>query len=239
MLRLFPQSARKSALLANKGTNLRPANNIINHRVSSLLSVKHRHLSTYTYPRIHAEKKANVKKLPLWNRIKSYSTFTASGVLIVGATGISAIVIYLIVTELFSPSGDTQLFNRAVSLVEKDEIVRSKLQCHDTIIRQERLKAYGELVPGDKWTRNRPISSSKKLDRQGKEHYFMRFHVESKEKIGLAHLEAIESDKRYKPDFLSLYIDIPGEQRYYLIKPRMKQIIQPRGFLGFNWGSKK
>lgn len=179
------------------------------------------------------------KKLPLWPRVKAFTTFTISGALIIGATGLSAIVIYLIGSELFSPSGDTQIFNRSVSVIEKDEMARTLLQCEDTEGKKERLKAYGETFTNDKWTRNRPISSSKQVDKYGKAHYYMRFHVESKLKRGLVHIEAIESEKHYQPDFTSMYIDIPGEKRHYLIKPKVHKIVKPNGFLGVNWGPKK
>lgn len=179
------------------------------------------------------------EKVSLWPRIKSYSTFTASTALIIGATGISTIVIYLILTELFSPSGDTIIFNRAVTMVEKNEAVRTLLQCQDNGKKLERLKAYGELLTNDKWTRNRPISSTKKIDRNGKEHYFMRFHVESKRKLGLVHVELKESEKHYQPDFLSMYIDVKGEKRFYIVKPKLHKIVRPRGFLGVNWGPRK
>nr|6K7D_A Chain A, Maltose/maltodextrin-binding periplasmic protein,Mitochondrial import inner membrane translocase subunit TIM21 [synthetic construct] len=113
---------------------------------------------------------------------------------------------------------DTQLFNRAVSMVEKNKDIRSLLQCDDGITGKERLKAYGELITNDKWTRNRPIVSTKKLDKEGRTHHYMRFHVESKKKIALVHLEAKESKQNYQPDFINMYVDVPGEKRYYLIK---------------------
>ncbi|EDO15983.1 hypothetical protein Kpol_499p11 [Vanderwaltozyma polyspora DSM 70294] len=206
---------------------------------SLILSTTNKTYYSTFHSNANSKKGNQDKKIPLWTRIKSFSTFTASGALVIGATGISTVVIYLILTELFSPSGDTQLFNRAVTLVEKDEIVRTLLQCDDTDNKKERLKAYGELYADDKWTRNRPIASNKRIDKNGKEHYLMRFHVESKQKMGLVHIEAVESEKRYQPDFVSVYIDIPGEKRYYLIKPKINRIVRPKGFLGINWGPRK
>lgn len=179
------------------------------------------------------------QKVGLWTRLKSFTTFTASGTLVIGAAGLSAVVIYLILSELFSPSGDTQIFNRSVSMIEKDEVARSLLQCQDTQESKERLKAYGESFTSDKWTRNRPIVSTTKMDKSGKAHHFMRFHVESKKKRGLVHIEAVDSDKNYQPDFVSVYLDVPGESRHYLVKPKMHKIPRPSGFLGVNWGPKK
>lgn len=183
--------------------------------------------------------KAGSRPKPLWPQVKSASTFTFSGILVIGAVGISAIVIYLILSELFSPSGDTQLFNRAVSMVEKNKDIRSLLQCDDGITGKERLKAYGELITNDKWTRNRPIVSTKKIDREGSTHHYMRFHIESKKKIALVHLEAKESKQNYQPDFINMYVDVPGEKRYYLIKPKLHPVSNSKGFLGIRWGPRK
>lgn len=178
-------------------------------------------------------------KIGIWSRIKSFTTFTVSGTLVVGAIGLSAIVIYLITSELFSPSGDTRMFNRAVSLVEKDGSSRSLLQCEDNGDTKERLRAYGEVFSRDRWTRNRPATSQKKLDKSGRFHYSMRFNVESKKTRGLVHVEAVDSHEHYQPDFVSLYIDVPGEKRHYLIKPKLNNIVKPSGFLGVQWGPKR
>lgn len=185
-------------------------------------------------------KSSNAKgKIGIWPRIKAFTTFTVSGTLVIGAVGLSAIVLYLITSELFSPSGDTRLFNRSVSIVEVDEPSRSLLQCDDNGDNKERLKAYGEAFTRDKWTRNRPATSQKRLDKSGRSHYSMRFNVESKKKRGLVHVEAVDSDEHYQPDLISLYIDVPGEKRHYLIKPKLNKIVRPSGFLGVQWGPKR
>lgn len=178
------------------------------------------------------------KQTPLWSKLKNATTFTLSGVLVIGAIGISTIVIYLIGSELFSPSGDTQLFNRAVSLVQKDKELRSLLQSNDTLY-NERLKAYGEMITHDRWTRNRPIVSKRRIDKDGNVHCFLRFHIESKKKIGLVHCEAVEKQGSLIPEFSSLYVDIKGEKRYFIIKPKLKKEPKATGFLGVNWGPKK
>ncbi|SCU80552.1 LAMI_0B02916g1_1 [Lachancea mirantina] len=181
---------------------------------------------------------AKKKKISIWAKFKAFSTFAVSGVLVVGASGLAGLVIYLILSELFSPSGDTRMFNRAVSVVETDPAARQLLQCQDSESHKERLKAYGELLTDDRWTRNRPISSVRRIGRDGKEHHYMRFHVESKAKLALVHVEARQSETSYVPDVISMYMDVPGEKRYYFIKPKVS--LPPRkGFLGVNWGPKK
>lgn len=214
-------------------------------RAGTKLISNHEPLARYSTFNAHSsaanstENAKSKKKVALWPKVKSFTSFTASGTLVIGAAGLSVVVIYLILSELLSPSGDTRIFNRSVSLIEKDEKARSMLQCDDTEESKERLKAYGETFASDKWTRNRPIVSTKKFDRSGKAHYFMRFHVESKKKRGLVHVEAVESEKNYQPDFKSMYLDVSGEQRHYLIKPQLETVAKPRGFLGVNWGPKK
>lgn len=123
--------------------------------------------------------------------------------------------------------------------MESDVVAREMLECQDTGTSRERLKAYGELLTDDKWTRNRPISSARRMGKDGKEHYYMRFHVESKRKMALIHVEARESEKHYTPDLISMYMDVPGQKRYYFIKPEVS-VIRPKGkgFLGVNWGPK-
>ncbi|SCU83324.1 LADA_0C10770g1_1 [Lachancea dasiensis] len=181
-------------------------------------------------------KKAGKKKeSPLWPKIKTYTSFTVSGVLVLGATGLAGLVLYLLGQELFSPSGDTRMFNRAVSMVEADPHARQLLRCNDTERSKERIKAYGELLTDDRWTRNRPISSTRRIGKDGKEHHYMRFHAESKQKLALVHVEARESEKSYTPELVSMYMDIPGEKRYYFIKPQVP-VVKAKGFLGVNWG---
>ncbi|CEP63672.1 Tim21p LALA0_S08e07976g [Lachancea lanzarotensis] len=184
-----------------------------------------------------AKKTAKTKTSPLWPKIKAFTSFTVSGALVVGASGLAGLVIYLLLQELFSPSGDTRLFNNAVSMVESDPEARELLLCNDSGKSKERLKAYGELLTDDRWTRNRPILSTRRIGKDGREHHYLRFHVESKQKLALVHVEARESDKNYTPDLVSMYMDIPGEKRYYFIKPQVS-IAKPKGFLGVNWGPK-
>ena len=58
-------------------------------------------------------------KEKILNRISRAFTFSLSTLLVVGAAGISVLVVSLILSELFLPSGDTRTFNKAVKLIEK------------------------------------------------------------------------------------------------------------------------
>lgn len=188
--------------------------------------------------------KEKPKNQLIWTKIKKAFTFTAATGLVVGATGLAGLVIYLVVSEIALPSGDTQIFNKVVSLVEKDENCQKLLEFENGF----RLKAYGESIDykegsntGSNWTRNRPIASTRRLDKNGKEHLFMRFHVESKTKVGTVQLESIQSDVLH-PEFKYIYLDVPGEKRYYLVQPpkppsaNLGLNLNNGGFLGVKWG---
>ena len=207
--------------------------------------------STKSYQQAYSQANNRKPKQSVWQKTKNATTFTASGVLVLGAAGLAIIVVYLIFSELFLPSGDTHIFNRAVNLIEDDAISRSLLECNDTNvskpdgthhITKEKLKAYGETIQNDHWTRNRPIQSMRKVGVDGKERYFMRFHVESEKKVGTVYVEAKESETKYQPEFIVIYIDIPGKRRHYLVKPHISRALSSTkgtGFLGLNWGPKK
>ncbi|KAH3903048.1 Tim21p SCDLUD_000659 [Saccharomycodes ludwigii] len=205
-----------------------------------------RSYSTFTS---HGNDTTTASKKPkksIWKQIKKFTTFTASSALVIGALSLATIVLYLIISELFLPSGDTQIFNRAVNLIEADEVSRKLLQCNDHIgedkrENRERLKAYGETISDNRWARNRPVQSTRTVGQDGKELFFLRFHVESNKKIGTVTLEAKESNEHYQPDFVFLCLDVPGEKRHYLIRPIPQFVPKPKGtgFLGLSWGPKK
>ncbi|KAH3685995.1 hypothetical protein WICPIJ_002994 [Wickerhamomyces pijperi] len=187
--------------------------------------------------------KKTKKPSTLWPKIKTAFTFTFSTTLVIGAVTLSGLVIYLVLSELLLPSGDTQVFNHAVSLVEKDEKVQKLLGFEEGT----RLKAYGETNGGDKWTRNRPIASQRSEDRQGKEHLFMRFNVEHDNKVASVQLETVQADVLH-PEFRYIFVDVPGQKRVYVIEPpKQKSFIGSAlgardpgaGFLGVKWGPKK
>ncbi|CCH45631.1 Mitochondrial import inner membrane translocase subunit tim-21 [Wickerhamomyces ciferrii] len=181
-------------------------------------------------------KKDSKPKIPLWARIKTASTFAIATTVVLGATGLAGLVIYLVVSEIVLPSGDTQVFNKAVGLIEKDEKCQELLNLE----KGSRLKAYGE-SSDNKWTRNRPISSTRRMDKSGKEHLFMRFHVESPTKHGSVQLETIQADVLH-PEYSYIYLDVPGEKRQYIINPPRPNLLGSRdqntGFLGVKWGPK-
>lgn len=181
----------------------------------------------------------NAKGKLLLNRILRFFTFSVSTALVIGALGVSSLVIYLIFSELFLPSGDTRTFNKAVKLIEKNELVQKELGFKSG----DRLKAYG-MVAADKWVRNRPVQSVRKQGSDGNDHLVMRFRVESPlGRFGDVTLEQIDTSF-WSAQFAYIALDTPHKKRIYVIEPKFatKNYVPKReggGFLGLKWGPKK
>ncbi|CCG22463.1 hypothetical protein CORT_0B07570 [Candida orthopsilosis Co 90-125] len=171
------------------------------------------------------------------NRITRAFTFSLSSVIVLGAAAIALLVIYLILSELLLPSGDTRTFNKAVKLVEKNEQAQKALG----FPAGERLKAYG-IVAADKWVRNRPVQSSKTRTKDGKDHLVMKFQVETDTgRTGVVTLEQVDNSW-WKTEFEYMALDVRGHRRIYIIepeKPNIARLGKGSGFLGLNWGPKK
>lgn len=185
----------------------------------------------------------NARGKALLSRISRVFTFSISSLLVVGALAVSGLVVYLILSELFLPSGDTKTFNKAVKLIEKSEVAQQALD----FAPGHRLKAYGE-VPGDKWVRNRPVQSVRQRGQDGKDRLVMRFHVESSSGLhGSVVLEQIDTSF-WSSEFAYIALDMPSKKRIYIVDPKFapKNYV-PRGtgvgngsgFLGLKWGPKK
>lgn len=241
----FP-SIERQMMLSRTPTVLRALTTARSTLAVGLLAQKPLTIGSFsTFSRLHqksqsakdqAPKDKAKESVPLWARIKTASTLAFATTVVVGAAGLASLVIYLVVSELVLPSGDTQVFNKAVSLIEKDAKAQQLLHLEPGA----RLKAYGETTD-NKWTRNRPISSTRRMDKSGKEHLFMRFHVESKAKHGSVQLETIQEDVLH-PEYSYMYLEIPGEKRHYIIAPPKAKLLGSRdsnaGFLGVKWGPK-
>lgn len=187
-------------------------------------------------PPPHADKDAKGKLI--LNRLSRAFTFLISTVMVVGALGVALLVVYLILSELFLPLGDTRTFNKAVKLVEQNQEAQRLLEFGSG----ERLKAYGETF-GDKWVRNRPAQSVRTKGADGKDHMLMRFHVESDAgKHGTVILEQVDQ-LFWEADFSYVALDTLGNKRVYVVEPKFAR--RPKvggsegGFLGLKWGPKK
>lgn len=185
----------------------------------------------------------NAKGKFLFNRIGRAFTFSLSSVIVLGATCISVLVVYLILSELFLPSGDTRTFNKAVRMLESNELAHEALGFK----KGQRVKAHGE-QHADKWARNRPAQSVRTRGTDGKDYLFMKFQVESPSgKYGTVTLEQVDRTF-WSSEFLYIALDMPGNKRIYIKEPKFQSkkyvpkvgsLTSNDGFLGLKWGPKK
>lgn len=202
-----------------------------------------RKYSTKTTPPPPPPPPRDAKGLEILSKISRFATFSVSSLLVVGALGVSGLVIYLMFSELFLPSGETKTFNKALKVIETSKIAQEALNFPPG----ERLKAHGE-VAGDKWVRNRPIQSARKKGPDGKDHMVIRFHVQSKAgKHATVLVEQIDTSF-WTSEFAYIALDVFDGKRVYVVEPKfMPKNYVPRGsgigsgngFLGLNWGPKK
>ncbi|KAI5953301.1 TIM21 [Candida jiufengensis] len=213
------------------------------HRPTFINTFKNYSTATRTPPP-QPPKDKNIKGKQILNRISRAFTFSLSTVIVILASGVAILVVYLILSELLLPSGDTRTFNKAVNIIENSPKAQSLLG----FPQGERLKAYG-IVAADKWIRNRSVQSMKRKSTvDDKDHLFMKFQVEtSNGKYGVVSLEQLDYTL-FKTKFEYIALDVPGEARVYIVEPEgllRKQLMgstnlrSGSGFLGLNWGPKK
>lgn len=163
--------------------------------------------------------------------------------MVIGAVAVSGLVIYLILLELFLPSGDTRTFNKALKEVEKSAAAQEALGFK----LGDRLKAFGE-TGGDRWTRNRPPQGIKKRGPDGKDRLAMRFHVVTPNgRHASVILEQVDNSW-WSSEFSYIALELSNRKVVYVIEPKfLPKNFAPRGagfgkgtgFLGLNWGPKK
>lgn len=163
--------------------------------------------------------------------------------MVIGAVAVSGLVIYLILLELFLPSGDTVTFNKALKEVENSVAAQNALGFKQG----DRLKAFGE-GGGDRWTRNRPAQGIKKRGADGKDRMVMRFHVITPHgRHASVILEQVDKSW-WTSEFSYIALELPNKKLVYVIEPPfLGKSFAPRGagfgkgsgFLGLNWGPKK
>ncbi|KAF8416980.1 TIM21-domain-containing protein [Tirmania nivea] len=173
-----------------------------------------------------------------WNQLttpqKVVRTATTGGnvLTILAGMALTGVVVTMFYLEVLSPDSKTNWFNRAVARVKADE------RCLRLLGKKSSIKAYGEPT-GDRWTRNRPIASTVKVDRHGVEHFFMHFNVEGDVDRGVVQLHLVKRPGQDDYDYKYLYLDVKGQRRVYLENSDNKPTTpkhEKRGLFGVRWG---
>ncbi|KIX96635.1 uncharacterized protein Z520_07901 [Fonsecaea multimorphosa CBS 102226] len=120
-------------------------------------------------------------------------------------------IIYLLYTDLFSPTSYTIQFNAAVSRI------RASPECRALLGPASQIKAYGEPT-SNKWARARPLAHSTEVDRFGTTHFRMHFNVEGTESgvmgVVTVHMTKPKDGDRLEYELLSL--SVKGHETVYL-----------------------
>ncbi|KAK9315290.1 mitochondrial import inner membrane translocase subunit Tim21, partial [Lipomyces starkeyi] len=116
-----------------------------------------------------------------------YTIFVASGFVA------ACYVIWSLIQTFVLPSGDVQVFNHST------EIVKRNPECQRLIGR--RMSFHGESAGTNRWTRNRPVASSRVKDQFGNEHILMRFYVEGDLGDGIVQLDMTKNSGKDKFEY--------------------------------------
>lgn len=203
----------------------------------------HRHTCRHLHGQAKSQASSNwnpnreTLKPTFGQRIKMAASFSFYSALVLGGVALSGLVVYYFVCDILLPTSDVQIYERAVSIVEKDP------NCQK-LLGGDRITAYGENV-GNKWTRNRPIASRRGFDRYGREHVYMQFHVKGNVEEGVVRLEMVENQQEHSVfkvghfDFRYLVLETAGERLYVIEDTEKTKPKKKTGFLGVNWGPKR
>ncbi|KAK0665791.1 putative mitochondrial import inner membrane translocase subunit tim-21 precursor [Cercophora samala] len=130
------------------------------------------------------------------------------GLVILGLTLTSG-VLYVLYTEVFSPSSRTAYFNRAVDRIKTDP------RLIELLGDSKKIEAFGEET-GNKWRRARPIASSEVTDRNGVEHMYINFNLKGPRNTGKAYVHLFKPVGGREWEYKYFYVDVKGHQRIYL-----------------------
>ncbi|KAK9454272.1 TIM21-domain-containing protein [Dipodascopsis uninucleata] len=148
----------------------------------------------------------------------SYLFYT---MIVAGGLGLTGLVVYYFTTTVLAPGGDIPLQSRAAEKVLADSRVRAAVG--------ENIVVHGS-DGGSRWTRNRPASITRGIDRDGVEHVWLQFIVEGSLAEAVVTAELLQqADGGY--NFRYLVADT-GKQRVILIEPPKPT---KRSFLGIRF----
>ncbi|CAG8494172.1 3071_t:CDS:2 [Paraglomus brasilianum] len=116
--------------------------------------------------------------------------------------GICGTVFYLLINELFSPSGSTKVFGEAL------EKIRAHPQCQEDL--GTPIKGHG--APGyNRRQRSRRVRLHNVMKTDGTEHRVMTFYVEGPVRYGMAYLDQVKDEEgNWKTE--SLVVDLPANR---------------------------
>jgi import inner membrane translocase subunit TIM21 len=180
-------------------------------------------------------------KISLLKRISLFTSFSFYSVVVLSGVGLLGLVIYYFVSELLLPTSDVQLFNKTFSIIKKDpecqRLIGAKMQAHGET---------NESGTSNKWARTRPLASKRGLDRYGREHVWLQFHVEGEllepGTDALVRMEMIRDPHGSNTfEYRYLVLELPNQPRVYLIDNTPHPAVKAKstGFLGVKWGKKE
>ncbi|WYZ46331.1 hypothetical protein EsH8_IX_000556 [Colletotrichum jinshuiense] len=151
--------------------------------------------------------------------------------LILAGLALTSGVVYVLWSDVFSPDSKVAHFNRVVDRIKSDP------KCIELLGDPKKIVAHGEETQ-NKWRRARPIASTVNTDSRGHDHLLMHFHVEGPLNKGVVYLHMIKTPSSGEFEYKYLYVDIRGQQRFYLENADTSSGSGKKGvrFLGINWG---
>ncbi|KAK9327072.1 TIM21-domain-containing protein [Lipomyces starkeyi] len=159
----------------------------------------------------------------VWNGTKRAFSFSFYTIFVASGFVAACYVIWSLVQTFVLPSGDVQVFNHST------EIVKRNPECQRLIGR--RMSFHGESAGTNRWTRNRPVASSRVKDQFGNEHILMRFYVEGDLGDGIVQLDMTKNSGKDKFEYRYLHVHIGDTIVRVIDDPAKKP--KPKGKVSF------
>ncbi|KAF5092999.1 hypothetical protein D0Z03_002599 [Geotrichum reessii] len=180
-------------------------------------------------------------KISLLKRLSLFASFSFYTAVVLSGVGLFGLVVYYFVSELLLPTSDVQLFNKTFSIIKKDpecqRLIGTKMQAHGET---------NESGNNNKWARTRPLASKRGVDKYGREHVWLQFHIEGDllepGTDALVRMEMIRDPHGSNAfEYRYLVLEVPNHPRIYLIDntPNPAAKAKSTGFLGVKWGKKE
>ena len=153
------------------------------------------------------------------------------GLVIVGACMTGGIV-WLLWTNVASPSSKTHLFSRCVTELRASSKVREALGP------AKQIRAFGDGRGGNRWTRNAAIPATFQVDARGVEHAKLTFNVEGPQGKGVVRAELVRRG-RDEFEFAKLKVEVVGKEVVWVYgQEQTREANKGFKFLGLDWGKR-